>query len=446
MYRISYLLLCLLLFGTLDGQVPAGGGLIVNEINQGGSGVKEFMEFLVLGDPANPCSPVDLSGWVFDDNNGSFESCGAGVGIATGHYRFTSCYNAVPPGALLVVYNTGDVYAGMPAADPLDADGDLVYIIPSNSTCLEANYTQPVSSPALCTYGGSYAAPTITWAAGMANSGDVSQTRKPDFSFFHGFSFGDVTTIFPPWPTGASAGTSFNLSGGNMALDCGSCWKGSSYITTTAGAGTPGVPNTLNNSFFIDNLRNCLLNYTDLDDPDNCALILDLQLIEISAIVSEQDILLSFQHSNPDAATATFEWSSDQSAWTVCTYLEDVSDTQQTYSFPFYPSQTGTYYFRVKMVLTDGTQVFSNTVPVNHRISFGSLYPNPATASITIPAAEPAEGLRVEIHTTGGQVVARQVEITNDVLRLYIGDLPPGMYRVVVSNVYEVYSDTFIKL
>ncbi|HNJ90852.1 MAG TPA: hypothetical protein PLT99_15330, partial [Chitinophagales bacterium] len=92
--RVAYLLLLFIpVFGFA--QVPAGGGLIVNEINQG-TGLKEFMEFVVLGDPLNPCANVDLTGWVFDDNNGTFETCGTGVGIASGHYRFTSCYNAVP--------------------------------------------------------------------------------------------------------------------------------------------------------------------------------------------------------------------------------------------------------------------------------------------------------------------------------------------------------------
>lgn len=61
-------------------QVPAGGGLIVNEINQG-TGIKEFIEFLVLGDPSDPCANVNLTGWVFDDNDGSFEACGSGVGL-----------------------------------------------------------------------------------------------------------------------------------------------------------------------------------------------------------------------------------------------------------------------------------------------------------------------------------------------------------------------------
>jgi hypothetical protein len=35
-------------------------GLIVNEASNGTSGAKEFYEFIVVGDSANPTSPVNL--------------------------------------------------------------------------------------------------------------------------------------------------------------------------------------------------------------------------------------------------------------------------------------------------------------------------------------------------------------------------------------------------
>ncbi len=248
---------------NLFGQVPSGGGLVLNEINQGSAGTKEFMEFLVIGDPDNPCDPVDLSNWVIDDNNGSFESCGSGVGIATGHYRLSAgCFSAVPPGAILLIYNAADPYTGLPADDPDDADGDLVYIIPSNSTCLEANYVVPTATGPDCSYAGPYSAPTLTWAAGMSNSGDAAQVRQPDYTFFHGYSYGDVSGTFPAWPSGAPAGTSANLGGGgNWALNCGNFYLTANYSSTSAGSGTPGLPNNADNENLVSLIQSCSFDY-----------------------------------------------------------------------------------------------------------------------------------------------------------------------------------------
>ena len=244
-------------------QVPSGGGLILNEINQGSAGTKEFMEFVVIGDPDNPCDPVDLSGWVIDDNNGSFESCGSGVGIATGHYRLNaSCFSAVPPGAIIVIYNAADPYTGLPADDPDDSDGDLVYIVPSNSSCLEANYIVPTATGPACTYAGPYSTPTLTWASGMSNAGDAAQVRQPDYTFFHGYSYGDVSGTYPAWPAGAPAGSSNNLgAGGNWALNCGNFYLTANYSSTTAGSGTPGATNNADNENLVNLIESCSFDY-----------------------------------------------------------------------------------------------------------------------------------------------------------------------------------------
>lgn len=244
-------------------QVPSGGGLILNEINQGSAGTKEFMEFVVIGDPDNPCDPVDLSGWVIDDNNGSFESCGSGVGIATGHYRLNaSCFSAVPPGAIIVIYNAADPYTGLPADDPDDSDGDLVYIVPSNSSCLEANYIVPTATGPVCTYAGPYSTPTLTWASGMSNAGDAAQVRQPDYTFFHGYSYGDVSGTYPAWPAGAPAGSSNNLgAGGNWALNCGNFYLTANYSSTTAGSGTPGATNNADNENLVNLIESCSFDY-----------------------------------------------------------------------------------------------------------------------------------------------------------------------------------------
>ena len=84
-------------------------GAIINEFSNGASGSKEFIELLVIGNNANPNDPVDLSGWIIDDNNGDFQSSGAEFAIGRGHFQLGSCFSSIPPGVLIVIYNDDDL-------------------------------------------------------------------------------------------------------------------------------------------------------------------------------------------------------------------------------------------------------------------------------------------------------------------------------------------------
>lgn len=436
--RVAYLLLLFIpVFGFA--QVPAGGGLIVNEINQG-TGLKEFMEFVVLGDPLNPCAYVDLTGWVFDDNNGTFETCGTGVGIASGHYRFTTCYNAVPPGSILVVYNVADPYVGMPPDDPTDADGDGVYIIPSNSTCLEANYSVPISIPADCNYSGAYSTPTLTWAAGMANSGDVAQVRKPDYSFFHGFSYGDVNTVFPAWPSGADAGTSFNKGSGNLALDCGSCWSSANYITTTAGAGTPGAANTVNNGYFIDNLINCTLNYDDLNDIDNCDLLLPIYQVSLMADVDDHKVQLTWSYAGIIPDNYIIYSSRDGKLFDTITSGTAHEIAEETWTDNV--SASGEYYYQISINDIYGETYHSKIVSANVDVVKQQLFPNPATTTFSLlqHPVHPYTSMYL-INMEGETLITAVVEDDVSLIKIDISDLPPGHYLVCLT--YEQGVDYF---
>lgn len=411
--------------------MPSGGGLIVNEYNQGGSGIKEFMEFLVIGDPANPCAAVDLTGWVFDDNSGTFESCGGGVGIADGHYRFTSAYNAVMPGALLVVYNSGDVYTGMPASDPLDADGNNVYIIPSNSAYLEINAALPNAVTPDCSYAGPYTAPGAFWAAGMANSGDACQVRKPDYSFFHGMSFGNVNTVYPAWPTGAAAGSSWNKGTGNLALDCGSFWSSANYITTTAGAGTPGAANTVNNANFINNISNCVIDYTNLNDVDNCALVLYISASPLQAAITPNGVALSWvddaiseahlrilHSTNGQQFTSIFEQTPSE-------YLQSSPQHQFHHNTP----SPGANYYRLEW--NDGELSYSNTTAIHFTANTPEIHPNLTNAQITITGLPTTQPYQI-LNFLGQKVQTGQLTAEKAVVDM--SGLSKGWYFLVVGE------------
>lgn len=168
--------------------------IIINEVSQGPTGNKEYVELLVTG--TNVCVEecVDIRGWIIDDNNGWHVSpIGTGQGIANGCVRLTddAFWSCVYPGTIIVIYNDGDVNASMPANDLISTDNNCTYVIPvSNTTLLEGNSTQPNNSTIV-----DYS--TITFTPGgnwnwisMANGDDSFQLIDPANTTQPAFSIG----------------------------------------------------------------------------------------------------------------------------------------------------------------------------------------------------------------------------------------------------------------
>lgn len=154
--------------------------LIVNEVSQGPTGSKEYVEFLVIpGTGPYQCSDycLDLRGWIIDDNNGYFTGGGgSGLGIANGAVRFSndSFWQCIPVGTLILVYNDQDLNTAVPGIDNSIADGNCRLVLPISSTLFENQTVSPTTANA--TY------PTTGWSPGglwgpisMANGGDSFQ-------------------------------------------------------------------------------------------------------------------------------------------------------------------------------------------------------------------------------------------------------------------------------
>jgi hypothetical protein len=82
--------------------------LIINEVSQGPSGSKEYVEFLVIptSTTQNCQTCMDLRGWIIDDNNGYFSNGNtSGTGVAAGAVRFSNdaIWSCIPFGTLIVI-------------------------------------------------------------------------------------------------------------------------------------------------------------------------------------------------------------------------------------------------------------------------------------------------------------------------------------------------------
>ncbi len=105
--------LSIFLFALFGISTSVAQTIVINELSNGPSLAKEYVELLVIGNP--DCSGIptlDIRGYYIDDNNGTFAS-GNSTGIAGGCMRFrnTAFWQAIPAGTLIVIYNDEDVNA-----------------------------------------------------------------------------------------------------------------------------------------------------------------------------------------------------------------------------------------------------------------------------------------------------------------------------------------------
>lgn len=235
-------------------SVLAHAQLVINEVSNGPSGSKEFVELLVIGTPGcGQC--VDLRGWILDDNNGLFNS-GSGTGIAQGHMRFASdpqwaCVNV---GAMIVIYNESDRNSSIPPDDPTDANGNCVYILPASSTLFESTTTNPIVGGSMG-YSGPYNAGGDWNTQGMSNSNDSYQLRDPNnlSAPYHAVSYGNNNSNNIIYFSGSGSGNNYymaNTTSNDPLLQAN--WTQGDANTDE----TPGAPNNAANQTWVSFLNN----------------------------------------------------------------------------------------------------------------------------------------------------------------------------------------------
>ncbi|MBC7863545.1 MAG: gliding motility-associated C-terminal domain-containing protein [Bacteroidia bacterium] len=233
--------------------------VVLNEVSQGPSGSKEYIELLVTWTPTCvstlPC--VDMRNWYIDDNNGTFAP-GAGVGIASGCVRFSNdpMWACIPVGTIILIYNDADLNALVPAQDLSMADGNCKLVIPiSNCTLFSVNSSSPNTGTS--TYPTTGFAACGSWTPiSMANGGDSFQIRDNNGVLIHAVSWGNnstATIVYMGAGTQAASVCSMLNSVNNNPA------SSANWGTASAPANeTPGAPNNAANAAWISSMNyNC---------------------------------------------------------------------------------------------------------------------------------------------------------------------------------------------
>lgn len=268
----------LLLFFLFSSSFLFSQVLIINEVSQGETGNKEYVEFLVVpGVGPYQCSNycLDLRGWIFDDNNGYFSGTGSSKGIAPGALRFaeSSFWSCIPIGTLIVVYNDADKNSSLPSDDLINSDNNFKLVIPVSSDLFEYQTQKPnitsMSYPNLqtdwLTGGGS------SWdPLGMSNSNDSFQTYAPSDNSkpAHGVSWGNNNINNIIYFSGGASDKVFYFSN-NISNDPNDLKNWTSASCSTNGTQTPGAPNNSDNGSYIESLIAPLKAFLVSTSPSN---------------------------------------------------------------------------------------------------------------------------------------------------------------------------------
>ena len=236
-------------------SLKANAQLVINEVSQGPSGAKEYVELLVVGTPTcNSIPCMDLRGYYIDDNNGN-HATGAGTGIAQGCVHFTNdaLWSCVPVGTLIVIYNDADLNASIPSTDLSLSDGNCKLVIPvSNCTLLEKHTTQPSTGTAVYPTSGFSSCGNWTNIS-MANSDDSFQTIDASGNLVFSVSWGNNTTADIIYFAGAQTGL---VSSMTNSTDNNPSNQANWVKASVAGNETPGAPNNAANAAWIQSMNN----------------------------------------------------------------------------------------------------------------------------------------------------------------------------------------------
>ena len=225
--------------------------LIINEVSQGTSGNKEYIELVVTGTRQCVDTAADLRGWIVDDNGGWYGTSA----ISQGCYRFANVasWASVPYGSIILLYNNGEKNDLITQPDDLtDANRDGVYIVPITANVIELNSGSPNSG-----MGSTFSYPNTGFSASTSwtpmafnNNGDAVAVIKPTALnvAYHAMTYGNL-----------SGGVHVNGSGGQKVyFVSGSQYNASAgWISGSAPSQeTPGAPNTPANATWITGMRN----------------------------------------------------------------------------------------------------------------------------------------------------------------------------------------------
>jgi hypothetical protein len=229
------------------------GTIFINEIGNFGRD-DEYVELVVVGSTSNPTAPVNLEGYIIDDNDFSLTE----VGNQPGHIRLGDCFKAVLPGSIILIYNHS------PLVNPLfdNVNNPYSYLMQTKGACLIGCSYGEDQFNQVRDYNCSDALPVTDTRKyiPMRNIGDVLQVRNPEGDLVHAISWVDKYKEKSSTKTiNINIGTLVNSSVSNSCIyfNANNNWySDDNFIVDHLTNASPGFPNNLENQLLISKIRN----------------------------------------------------------------------------------------------------------------------------------------------------------------------------------------------
>ena len=406
---------------------PLGTGLVVNEMSNGASGNKEYIELLAVG---TPCTTIDIRGIKVDDNNGvannGFGNSMSGSGVSQGHFRFTNAaqWSVVPVGSLILIYNQADLNPTVPPDDPSDlSPNDKIYVLPANSPLLEACSTSPngllTSQYATCVYGiGNW----INMA--YRDQGDAAQTRDPNGRYFHGVSYGPGLQNMNSGGIDILRISTLDHLGRVIFFNTGNYRLAANFTSALiAGNETPGAANNAVNALYISTIQ---------------CITLPVELLTFTAEDQRDRVRLNWTTASElNCAYFTVERSLDGERFDALATVNGAGTTQtaQYYIHDDIGPPDGSLFYRLRQTDLDGTDHLSRLVSVNRRNASPLVIGGPQevisfTGLLDVPWSLTDAAGRLEAY---GRTIGTWPLPGAGIHLLRTGGPAPAVYRVVVG-------------
>ncbi|MBP6235752.1 MAG: hypothetical protein KA536_06410 [Saprospiraceae bacterium] len=238
------------------------GKVFINEISQGcfdaGEGNQEYIELVVVGQADEEY--VNLENYIIDDNNYSSSD----EGNEPGHIRLGECFNRVPKGTIILIYNNDDInpliksiYDGMPGIGGW-------WQVPFDDRCLKRypNCPDQINDGYDC----GQLELKVTWEnyIPMRNTNDVLQIRDQNEGLEHAIIWVTDSYEYNSSNKTVRINNISTAQGKTFAFVTGTDWNDeNNWVVNTCEGGnqsTPGVPNSDPNWTFIDKLKKSVSN------------------------------------------------------------------------------------------------------------------------------------------------------------------------------------------
>jgi hypothetical protein len=242
MKKCKLLLLALFFLTNLSAQNEALSPLIVNEVGLMPLTNEKYIELLVVGDAQNPQSPVNLQGWILDNNSDvlSQDSMFLTLGNA---------FSSVSPGSIILIYDQTNPHPLINVQNDGLPNSAGVYQLGFNNPALEQCVKETGFN---CTAPPAFSTTTLAGVLPLAQTGDVVQLRAPDHGLQQAVSWAAVYA-----ENGSPRTTRVSDGGGaitaTISLDKTCGFQPTDYKRSLTKA-TPGASNSDGNAIYIQGI------------------------------------------------------------------------------------------------------------------------------------------------------------------------------------------------